>query len=80
MGFDSRIERRKRIVELAAPIADGWDGVLKPVVARYQIRAPRSSGHGSRFAPNAVRHQLHALAYNLWQLSGHACNTEAIKD
>ena len=54
--------------------ADGWDGVLKPVVVRYQgkvsriyFRAARSSGHGCRaeFAGNAMRLQLHALAYNL---------------
>ncbi len=54
--------------------ADGWEAVLKPVVARY-----RESGEsiewkvalkGTRlscrsFDANAVRHQLHALANNL---------------
>lgn len=42
--------------------ADGWEDVLKPVLVRYSAEARLSC---MRFAANAVRLQLHALAYNL---------------
>src|SRR5258707_1218404 len=62
--------------------ADGWDGVLKPVVARYQgkgaIKWTRLSCR--TFAANAVRLQLHALAYNLGNFLRTLATPEPIKD
>ena len=64
--------------------ADGWDGVLKPVVTRYQGKVSRAIKWTRlscrTFAANAVRLQLHALAYNLGNFLRTLATPEPLKD
>ena len=71
--------------------ADDWDGVLKPVVTRYQGKVSRIYFRAYaafampevyeflEFAANAVRLQLHALAYNLGNFPRTLATPEPIK-
>jgi hypothetical protein len=57
------------------PSADGWDGMLKLVVARYRRSVSRAY-----LRANAVRIELHTLAYTLGNFLRTLATPELIKD